>query len=550
MNAAVNSAASASMNAVSLETLGLTKRFGAFTALGDVSLSVRPGTVHALLGENGAGKSTLVKCIVGYYLPDDGSVLVAGREQAIHSPTVARDLGIGMVYQHFTVVPGMTVAENLLLARGHLPAVIPWKQVRAELQAFMASTPFKLDLDATPLDLSAGEKQKLEILKQLFLKPRLLILDEPTSVLTPQEADEVLGALRERAHAGDCSVVMITHKFREVTEYADDVSVLRRGRLVHTGAVADTTPEALAQAMVGGEDAPAAGAAASAPGAAGAANTAGATAEPARRAPRAPVVRELREPGEVQLSIENLSVMGDRGEPAVRELSLDVRAGEIVGVAGVSGNGQRELMEALVGQRTRGSGAVRVNGQPFAATRAQNRRLQVRALPEEPLRNACVGELSVAHNMGLRSYDEAPFARAGWVRWGRLRQRAREWIADYGVKTQGERAAIRTLSGGNVQRAVLARELAGDARLLLVSNPVFGLDFAAVAEIHGRLVAARNRGSAVLLVSEDLDELLTLADRIVVMSEGRIVHNVSAAQADRHALGAFMGGKHHQPESA
>jgi simple sugar transport system ATP-binding protein len=237
------------MNAAALETFELTKRFGAFTALDGVSLTVRPGTVHALLGENGAGKSTLVKCIVGYYRPDDGAVLVDGREQDIHSPTVARDLGIGMVYQHFTVVPGMTVAENLLLARGRLPMVIDWKAARAELEAFLQTTPFRLPLDATPLDLSAGEKQKLEILKQLFLKPRLLILDEPTSVLTPQEADEVLGALRERARSGACSVVMITHKFREVTEHADDVSVLRRGKLVHTGAVADTTPAALAAAM-------------------------------------------------------------------------------------------------------------------------------------------------------------------------------------------------------------------------------------------------------------------------------------------------------------
>ncbi|HSI47010.1 MAG TPA: ABC transporter ATP-binding protein [Ideonella sp.] len=510
------------MNAVPLETYNLTKRFGAFTALGQCSLSVRPGTVHALLGENGAGKSTLVKCIVGYYLPDEGAVLVDGREQAITSPTVARDLGIGMVYQHFTVVPGMTVAENLLMARGHLPAVIPWKQARAELSAFMRSTPFKLDLDATPLDLSAGEKQKLEILKQLFLKPRLLILDEPTSVLTPQEADEVLGALRERAHAGDCSVLMITHKFREVTAYADDVSVLRRGRLVHTGMVADSTNEQLAQAMVGGG-------------------------EPGSRAPREAVAREVREPGEVQLAVDQLEVMGDRGELAVRSLSLAVRAGEIVGVAGVSGNGQRELMEALVGQRARGSGSVKVGGLPFAATRRENRKLRVRALPEEPLRNACVGELSVAHNMGLRNFDEPPFATGGWVRWGKLRARARSWITEYGVKTQGERAPIRSLSGGNVQRAVLARELSEPARLLLVSNPVFGLDFAAVAEIHGRLVAARNSGTAVLLVSEDLDELLALADRIVVISEGQIVHDVPAALADRHALGAFMGGKHHEP---
>lgn len=507
-------------HALTLETFNLTKRFGAFTALDGVSLTVRPGTVHALLGENGAGKSTFVKCVVGYYRPDDGAVMVDQREHDIHSPTVARDLGIGMVYQHFTVVPGMTVAENLLLARGHIPAVIDWTAARAELRAFLATAPFQLDLDATPLDLSAGEKQKLEILKQLFLKPRLLILDEPTSVLTPQEADEVLGALRERAHAGDCSVILITHKFREVTEHADDVSVLRRGALVASGRVADTTPQQLAEAMVG-----------------------------EGKAVASVLTREVREPGAATLTIADLQVLGDRGELAVQGFDLTVRAGEIVGVAGVSGNGQRELMQSLTGQRPREAGQVRVAGQAFNATRRQNRALKVRALPEEPLHNACVGELSVAHNMGLRQFDEAPFATpaatGGWVRWGRLRQRARQWITDYGVKTQGERAAIRTLSGGNVQRAVLARELAGEAELLLVSNPVFGLDFAAVAEIHGRLMAARNRGCAVLLVSEDLDELLLLADRIVVMSEGRIVHDVAAANADRHELGGFMGGKAH-----
>ena len=503
-------------HALSLETFELTKRFGAFTALDHVSLKVRPGTVHALLGENGAGKSTLVKCIVGYYRAEHGAVMIDTREQDIHTPTVARALGIGMVYQHFTVVPGMTVAENLLLARGRLPAVVPWKQVRAELQAFLETTPFRLDLDATPQDLSAGEKQKLEILKQLYLKPRLLILDEPTSVLTPQEADEVLGLLKDRAHAGDCTVVMITHKFREVAEHADDVSVLRRGRLVASHAVADVSAAALAAAMVG---------------------------EGAKAA--AVLQREEREAGAVVLDVQGLHVGGDRGERAVHGLDLQVRAGEIVGVAGVSGNGQRELMESLVGQRAREGGEVRVAGERFHATRAQNRRLQVRSLPEEPLRNACVGELSVGHNMGLRVFDTAPAARGGWLRWGVLRERARALIAEYGVKTQGEGAPIRSLSGGNVQRAVLARELSEDARLLLVSNPVFGLDFAAVAEIHARLLAARNRGAAVLLVSEDLDELLQLADRLVVMSEGRIVYSCPAAGADRHTLGAHMGGHAH-----
>ena len=519
----MNEAASACAvpRALAVETYRLVKRFGSFAALDGVSLKVRPGTVHALLGENGAGKSTLVKCLVGYHQATSGSILIDGRERDIPSPTVARDLGIGMVYQHFTVVPGMSVAENLLLARGNLPPIIPWKAVRAELEAFMRTTPFRLDLDASPQDLSAGQKQKLEILKQLLLRPRLLILDEPTSVLTPQEATEVLGALRERAHGGGCSIVLITHKFREVTEHADDVSVLRRGQLVGSYAVRDTNPALLAQAMVGES-----GVLDSAP------------------------LRGSSAPGAPCLRIDDLQVIGDRGEPAVRGLTLDVHAGEIVGVAGVSGNGQRELMQSLVGQRPRAGGRVRVGGENFAATRAQNRRLKVRSLPEEPLANACVADLSVAHNMGLRQFEEAPFARGGWIAWGRLRERARRWIDEYGVRTQGETAPIRSLSGGNVQRAVLAREMSGEASLLLVSNPVFGLDFAAVAEIHQRLLAARNRGTAILLVSEDLDELLLLSDRIVVMSEGRIVHDVPAARADRHELGAFMGGQAHDTHAA
>ena len=363
-----------------------------------------------LLGENGAGKSTLVKCVVGYHKPDDGAVLLDGREHDIVSPTVARELGIGMVYQHFTVVPGLTVAENLLLARGRLPLVLDWRAARVELEAFLRTTPFRLPLDATPLDLSAGEKQKLEILKQLFLQPRLLILDEPTSVLTPQEADEVLGALRERAHSGACSIVLITHKFREVNAYADDVSVLRRGRMVMSARVAETGAEALADAMVG-----------------------------ERAAARDPVAWQ-RQPngiGAPVLQIERLSVRGDRGELALRELSLTVRAGEIVGVAGVSGNGQRELMQSLTGQRVREGGAVRVDGQPYRATRSQNHHHAVRSLPEEPLANACVGELGVGSNMALRGFDRAPLSRSGWMRWGRVADaRAR---TDHRIRRQDTR---------------------------------------------------------------------------------------------------------------
>ena len=508
------------MHALSLDTFELTKRFGSFTALNAVSLKVRPGTVHALLGENGAGKSTLVKCVAGSQRPEGGSILIDGREHDIATPVVARALGIGMVYQHFTLAPGMSVAENLLLAGGRTPGFIDWPAVKAELGTFLATTPFKLDLDATPQQLSAGQKQKLEILKQLLLKPRLLILDEPTSVLTPQEADEVLGLLRDRAHAGDCSIVLITHKFREVTAYADDVSVLRKGKLVAAHRVTETTPQQLAVEMVGGDD-------------------------DAKREFAAPQ-RAERERGDARLTVTSLTVDGDRGQIAVDGLSVSVHGGEIVGVAGVSGNGQRELAEALVGQRRRVSGEVKVGygsqAESFTGTRAQNRRLKVRSLPEEPLRNACVGDLSVSDNIGLRTFDVAPAATLGWLRGSTLRERARKLIAEFGVKTRGEQAQIRSLSGGNVQRAVLARELHSDVDVLIVANPVFGLDFAAVADIHARIIAARNRGAAVLLVSEDLDELLELADRIVVIFEGEIVHETPIAEADMAVIGRWMAG--------
>jgi simple sugar transport system ATP-binding protein len=249
------------------------------------------------------------------------------------------------------------------------------------------------------------------------------------------------------------------------------------------------------------------------------------------------------------LSVRELTAFGDRGTLAVHGMSFDVLGGEILGVAGVSGNGQRELVEALVGQRARLSGTVEVKGQPYHATRAENRNLKVRSLPEEPLRSACVGDLSVADNMALRDFDQPPLVRTGLLRFAFWRSRAREWIAAYGIKTQGEGAPIRSLSGGNVQRAVLARELAGDINVLIAANPVFGLDFAAVSEIHRRIRDVRDRGAAVLLISEDLDELLELADRIVVMSEGRVVFEVAARDADRRVLGTYMGGGHELPTS-
>ncbi len=512
------------MHALELEIIGAGKSFGDFRALDAVSLHIKAGTIHALLGENGAGKSTLVKGLVGYSPLDQGMIMADRREVDIRGARVPNALGIGMVYQHFTLAPNLSVAENLLLARGRMPWRIHWQQERAALQEFMQTMPFRLDLERAISGLSAGEKQKLEILKQLYLRRRFLILDEPTSVLTPQEADEVLGLMRELTRQQQLTVLMITHKFHEVTAYADDVTVLRKGCLVGSCAVADTTPAQLAHWMMG-----------------------------QARVETAAVARPPVPPqAAVGLQVDQLLVHNDRGVIAVNGLSLQVRHGEIVGLAGISGNGQKELVESLLGQRRRLSGSIRIDDADYHASRAEMRQQRVFALPEEPLRNACIASMSVAENMALRAFDVAPFKRRGWLSWcldrSAMRRRAQALITAFNVKPPLPERAIGTLSGGNVQRAVLAREL-GDAtaaavNVLIVANPVFGLDFASVADIHARLLQARSLGAAVLLVSEDLDELLELSDRILVMTDGCIVHSTDAANADRTALGRWMAGHH------
>jgi simple sugar transport system ATP-binding protein len=513
-------AARGQSRAVGIELLGMTKRFGAFTALDDVSLRVEAGSFMALLGENGAGKSTLVKCLVGYHRPDAGEITVGGRQRDIRSPHDAHALGIGMVYQHFTLVPSMTVAENLVMARDHVPAVVNWKAEWSELAAFVRTVPFRLDLDRPIASLAAGEKQKVEIVKQLYLHRRFMILDEPTSVLTPAEADEVLGMLRAMTRAGDATVLMITHKLREVMAFADDVAVLRRGRLVGKGRTVELTPAVLAHMMVGAREIPQS---------------------------HAKKMAGSRDGGAPRLVVRDLAVEDDSGRLAVDGLSLTVRGGEIVGVAGVSGNGQRELVEALIGQRARAGGEILVGGEPFHATRAEIRRHRVFSLPEEPLRNACVPDMSVAENMTLRSFDQPPVSSGPWLKRRALRVQAERWIDAFGVKTEGPDAPMSTLSGGNVQRAVLARELSEPVSVLIAANPVFGLDLAAVAEIHDRILAARNAGAAVLLVSEDLDELLELSDRIAVIFGGRIVHETATEKADIGVIGPSMAGHHAPP---
>ena len=529
--------------AACVEMLNFSKRFGALQALDDVSMTVEAGSFHALLGENGAGKSTLVKALIGFYSADTGQVLVDGREQAIHSPRDAAALGIGMIFQHFTVVPGMSVAENLALAQRDLGAVIDWKAERARLNEFMATAPFPLKLDARVAGLAAGEKQKLEILKALYARRRFLVLDEPTSVLTPQEADEVLGQMKALCQAQQLTVLIITHKFREVFGFCDEVTVLRRGRRTGGTKTADTTRDELAGWMMGvsTEDVSATSAAATAQAVGGtAASQAAALAEALGQASAAqpPVPR-----GSPRLSIGELRVAGVEGRMAVDGLSLNVMPGEIVGVAGVSGNGQRELVAALTGALPIAGGQVWVDGQPYKPTRRMMRERSVRSLPEEPLHNACVGKLAVADNLALRGFDQAPLSRGPWLSRSAIRAQALQKIAAFKVKTPGPDAPIETLSGGNVQRAVLARELEGSPRLLIVANPCFGLDFQASAEIHARLRAARDAGAGVLLVSEDLDEILALASRMVVLSHGHVGLECATAEADIGAIGKAMAGE-------
>ena len=505
--------AAAFQSPLALEIIDLSKRFGALQVLDRVSLKVRQGSFHALLGGNGAGKSTLVKCIMGYQPADQGTVLVENRECEINNTRDAHRHGLGMVYQHFTLVPDMTVLENLVLSRLPMPKVIHWQQEKQRLNDLMAETPFRIPLNKKAGELAAGEKQKVELLKQLFLQPRMLILDEPTSVLTPQEADDILGMLKSRTRSEQLTVLIITHKFREVMHYADAVSVLRRGKMTYSGPLAGKTPALLADLMMGNEDIATIGA-------------------------REPVAQ-----GPLRLDIRNLVASGDNGSPAVQGLSLRLHGGEIVGIAGVSGNGQRELMQVLSGQRQPDQGEIQIGGAPYSATREEMTRLRFNCLPEEPLRNACVPCMNLVENLALRIFDRSAFTRWRWfVSAKAQKDHARQLIERYHVRPPEPERRIETLSGGNVQRLVLARELSGQVDLLIAANPCFGLDFAATSEVRRQLMQARNRGTAVLLVSEDLDELLELSDRLAVMFEGRLTYEAPIAEADLAVIGLKMAG--------
>ena len=378
---------------------------------------------------------------MGYYQADGGELMVDDRQEIINNPRAAHALGLGMVYQHFTLVPAMTVAENFVLARDHVPSVVDWTRERKALEEFLSRMPFRVPLNAQVSAISAGERQKCEILKQLYLRRRFLILDEPTSVLTPGEADEVLGMLRGMVAAGNLTILMITHKFREVMAFADEVTILRRGKLAGQGHVKDLSPDAMARMMIGAEEL---------------------TVQPPRSG----------EFGAPRLNIEKLNALDDGGQPAVRDVSLSVRGGEIVGVAGVSGNGQRQLIEVLAGQRDAESGKVYLQGEDYHATRAQMRHNHLSVLPEEPLKNACVARMSVADNLAFREFDRAPFASGGWwLNGAQFHENTLRKIKRYKIKTRSDDTPIGELSGGAVHSTVLARELP-PARSISWSPPI------------------------------------------------------------------------------
>ena len=403
-----------------LQAQGITKRFGPLVALKDVNFRLRSGQFHALLGENGAGKSTLVKCIMGYYHPDEGQILLDQQHVTIRSPRDAQAFGIGMVYQQFTLISNMTVLENLVISRAKLNPIINWQQEEAHLIQFMEKMPFKVSLSARVSSLAAGEKQKVEILKQLALQNRILILDEPTSVLTPQEADEMLGHLRAMTLAQQLSVLIITHKLREVAAFADEVTVLRKGQFVGSGKVSELKVSQMAEMMVGSEI----------------------TAKPKQRTPRSTSVPKL--------VLQDIRIKDDLGVEVVRGVHLTIHEGEIVGVAGVSGNGQRELVEVLGGQRPATAGTIRVQDHLYQPTRKKIVRHKMVCLPEEPLQNTCVGHMTVAENLAFRNFDSAPHAMGGWlISRPALRRSAYGLIERYNIKPPYPDTPIRSLSGKN-----------------------------------------------------------------------------------------------------
>jgi simple sugar transport system ATP-binding protein len=495
-----------------LEMRGITKRFPGVIANENVDFDVKSGEVHALLGENGAGKSTLMKILYGMYHADEGEILLDGQDVEISSPTDAIKLGIGMIHQHFMLVPSLTVAENVALglpsSRGLLTDLDRVSKRIIELADIYG---LKVDPDAYIWQLAVGQQQRVEIIKALYRGAALLILDEPTAVLTPQEVDELFVIMRQMTRDGH-ALIFISHKLHEVIEICNRVTVLRDGRKMGTRPISETNKSDLANWMVGRE--------------------VGFTYD-----------HGDVKPGKARLVLENIHCEDDRGMTGLRGISLKVQSSEILGIAGVSGNGQRELAEVITGLRKVSEGKVLLEGEditqipPGART---DRNLSY--IPEERMRDGMINEFSVAENMILREHHKPPFSRTGFLNLTAIAFHSDQLIENFQVKTPSRETRAKSLSGGNIQKVVLARELSRKPRVIVAAQPTRGLDIGATEYVRKQLIQQRQEGAAILLISEDLDEILALSDRIAVIYEGKIMDIVSASQTTPNELGLLMAG--------
>ena len=506
---------------VVLELRGITKQFPGVLANDHIDLDLRRGEVHALLGENGAGKSTLMNILYGLYSPDEGEIEMKGEPVRVHSPKEAIERGIGMVHQHFMLIPVMTVAENVVLATEPRRAgvLLDYAAAKKRVEDLASQFNFAIDPDALVENITVGQQQRVEILKALYRRADILILDEPTAVLTPQEADELFGILRNLTREG-MSIIFISHKLHEVLVIADRISVLRRGRKIDTLPAAGATEEGLARLMVGREV--------------------------LLRVDKAPP-----KPAEPLLEVHELRVLDDRGLETVRGVSFEVRAGEIVGIAGVDGNGQTELIEALTGLRRTEAGRFSVSGRELTGSSTGHiLDAGVGHIPEDRQKRGLVLEFSLAENLALHDFDRPPNSHLGWLRPSRLVERARRILHEFDVRGGGPQTPAKSLSGGNQQKVVVAREVSNDPRVLIAAQPTRGLDVGAIEFVHRRLVEERDDGRAVLLVSLELEEIMSLSDRILVIYEGEIVGEYGPDVTEQELGIAMLGGTREEAPAA
>jgi simple sugar transport system ATP-binding protein len=498
---------------VKLELRGITKRFPGVVANEKVDLTVEPGQIHALLGENGAGKTTLMNVLYGLYKQDEGEILIDGSPVAFRDPGDAISAGIGMVHQHFMLVPVFTVTENVMLGvestRGPL-MLLDTATARDRIVEISEQHNLHVDPDALVEDLPVGVRQRVEIIKTLYRRSNLVILDEPSAVLTPQETRELFEIMRS-LQAGGTSIIFITHKLNEVLEISDLITVLRRGRVVGSVIPAEATQQSLAQMMVG-------------------------------RPVELEVEKGPAKPAEPVLEIAGLSVRDDRGHLAVRDLDLVVRAGEIVAVAGVQGNGQTELVEAITGLRRTVAGSVRIAGTDIRPDPRRILEAGVAHVPEDRLEEGLVPGFTIAENLCLNTYYLRPFADGLRLHRDAILATATELVGQFDIRTPSVFNEVANLSGGNQQKVIVAREFSRPIKLLVAAQPTRGLDVGSIEYIHRRVVEKRDEGAAVLIVSTELDEVLALGDRIAVMYQGRIVAILDRADATPERLGLYIGG--------